>query len=260
MTNINKNSTLNQFRDLVEYNINKRLDYMPDSFNEEQINALELFRNRIFLEEVIEESILFNQKLSWENLNNNLRLVSSAEDLIEVFKLRSDIFHSVGYGNVFSDAMEGLNFDIFDKNSAIIYYTSQNEVTATVRLIFDSEQKLPCDNILSFDNLRKQYNTIGELSRNAIKRQSSKLNLEFKYLMSGIHNVFSNNDIDITVSGIKSDNYKLCSKFGGVEILKDLGLFEKTNEESMIISWDLSKKSKFFDKAILNKNKNYKFE
>jgi len=253
MSNINVNRTFNQLNELVEYNINRRLDYMPDDFNEQQRYAIELFKNRIFLEEVIEETIFFNKNLSWENDNKNLKLISTAEDLIEVFKLRSDVFHSAGYGDVFSDTIEGLNFDKFDKNAAIIYYSCNNEVTATVRLIFDSSNKLPCDSIISFDNLRKQYNTIGELSRNAIKRQSNKLNLEFKYLMSGIHNVFSNNDIDMTVSGIKADNYKLCSKFGGVEILKDLGLFEKTNEESLIISWDLSKKSKFFDKAILNK-------
>ena len=252
MTNINKNSTLEQLKELVEYNINRRLDYMPDDFNEQQLYAIELFKNRIFLEEVIDESISFNRKLSWENINPNLKLVSTAENLVEVFKLRSDIFHSVGYGDIFQDTIEGLNFDKYDKNAAIIYYRCNNEVTATVRLIFDSIEKLPCDSIISFDNLREQYNTIGELSRNAIKRQSGKLNLEFKYLMSGIYNVFSNNDIDMTVSGIKADNYKLCSKFGGVEILKDLGLFEKTNEESLIISWDLSKKSKFFDKAILN--------
>ena len=251
MNYINKNTVLNQFQELVQKNLHRKLDYMSDDFNDQQQQALELFQQRIFLEEIIDETITFNKNSVFDHSNKNLKLTTTAEELIEVFKLRSDVFHSVGYGNVFPDTMEGLNFDKFDKTSAIIYYSYNNEVTATVRLIFDSQNKLPCDSIMSFDNLRKKYNNIGELSRNTIKRQSNKLNLEFKYLMSGIHNVFINNDVDLTVSGIKADNYKLCSKFGGVDILKDLGVFEKTNESSLIISWDPSQASPFFKKAFL---------
>jgi len=252
MSNLNTNRTLNELVELVEADLNKRLKYMPDDFNNQQREALEMFKQRIFLEEVIEETTTFNRNLSWENTNKSLKLVTTAEDLVEIFKLRSDVFHSIGYGNIFSDTIEGLNFDKFDKTSAIIYYSNNNEITGTVRLIFDSSNKLPSESIMSFDYLRKKYNNIAELSRNTIKHQNNKLNLEFKYLMSGIHNVYKNNDIDMTISGIKTDHYKLCSKFGGINIIKELESYGKLDKSALIISWDLSKISKFFKKAILN--------
>lgn len=252
MSNLNTNRTLNELVELVEADLNKRLKYMPDDFNNQQREALEMFKQRIFLEEVIEETISFNRLINWEDINSNLKLVSNAEELIEVFKLRSDIFHEVGYQNAFPDKIEGLNFDKYDMKSAIIYCTNNNEATGTLRLIFDSNNKLPSDSIMSFDYLRKEYNNIAELSRNIIKQQTNKLGLEFKYLMGGVHNLFSNNDIDMTISGIKTDHYKLCSKFGGMEILKEVESYGDLNQSSLIIAWDLSKISKFFKKAILN--------
>ena len=61
---------------------------MSDDFNLAQKNALELFQKRIYLEEIIEETISFNKKLSWNNSNPNLNLTTTAEELIEVFKLK----------------------------------------------------------------------------------------------------------------------------------------------------------------------------
>ena len=54
MTYVNKNMALHKLKELVEQNINSKLDYMPNGFNEKQKEALELFQKRIFLEEIIE--------------------------------------------------------------------------------------------------------------------------------------------------------------------------------------------------------------
>ena len=50
--NINRNNSLEELQRLVEQNINKKLTYMPESFNQQQIQALELFRQRLFLENI----------------------------------------------------------------------------------------------------------------------------------------------------------------------------------------------------------------
>ena len=124
MVYVNRNVTLNQLKEVVQKNINHKIDYMSDDFNNEQKYALELFQKRIFLEEVIEETISFNKKISWENTNKNLHLTTTAEDLIDVFKLRSDIYLKMNYQNECPDVIEGLNFDVYDKNSAILFYKS----------------------------------------------------------------------------------------------------------------------------------------
>jgi N-acyl-L-homoserine lactone synthetase len=223
---------------------------MPESFNKEQERAFELVRQRLFLEKTIEETIFFNRSLNFDNSNPNLKLTTSAEELIEVFKLRSDVYTDMGYQKEFPDAIEGLNFDKFDNSSAIVFYQKDNkEVTATCRLIFDSENKLPSEGKLSFDNIRNEHKIIGEISRNIVKSSTSGkkgLNLEFKYLMAGMHNVFIHNEINMTLSGMKKEDYRMFSKFGGNEVIAEIESYGNLNQTSLVVSWDPSKASKFF--------------
>lgn len=251
MIYINKSESLNQLKTLVKENIGKNLSYMPDDFNEQQQYALTLFQNRIFLEEVIEETIKFNRNINWENRNENIKLATNAEVLVDIFQLRSEVFHNINYQNAFPDTIEGLNFDKYDKNSAIIYYKNSNHITGTVRIIFDSINNLPSESIMPFNKLRDSHGKICELSRNTIKHKTDGLSLEFKNLMNGVHNVVTNNDIDITVSGIKKEHHKLCSKFGGLEILKELPSYGEIDVPCLLITWDLNNVSNFFQKAIL---------
>jgi len=251
MININKNSTLDTFKDLVEYNINKRLDYMPDDFNEQQMYALELFRKRVFLEEVIDESIAFNKKIIWQERNQNLKLTTTAESLVEVFKLRSDVFHDIEYERAFPDTIEGLNFDIFDKTSAIAYYEKDGEFRGTCRLIFDSDNKLPTDKINSLDILRSEYPLIGEISRNVVKYRDKGLNLEFKYLMRAMCNLVIHNNVDLALSGIKKEHFKMFSKFGEVKVIKELTHYGIIEEPCLIVSYNPKEVSKFIKKTFL---------
>lgn len=142
MAYINKNISLNLLQEIIKANIYQRQTYLPKSFLSLQKQALEIFQKRVFLESVLEDTISFNKKLSWEDKYKNLSLVKNAEELIEVFKLRSDVFTQINYNKECPDTIEGLNFDIYDKNSAVIFYKNNKEVTATIRLIFDSENKL----------------------------------------------------------------------------------------------------------------------
>jgi hypothetical protein len=60
---LNKNIALNQLEEIINFRINSKVEYLPSSFQEQQLDALQIFKKRFFLEEVIEESISFNKKL-----------------------------------------------------------------------------------------------------------------------------------------------------------------------------------------------------
>jgi len=249
--NINKNESLMALQQLVEENISKKLSYMPESFNQQQHQALELFKQRLFLEKTIDEAISFNKNLNFPNENRNLYLAKTAENLIDVFKLRSSVFTSINYQEEFPDTIEGLNFDKYDSNSAILFYKSDNMVTGTIRVIFDSPYKLPSESQFPFDEMRSKYTSICEVSRLTIYKETKGLSLEFKYLLNGLHNIFNNNKLDISLFGIKEEHYKLYSKLGGVKLLQELDSYGTFTVPCLIVSWDLSQVSPFFKKAFL---------
>jgi len=251
MIYINRNSAIEQLQEIVDSSFHRTIDYMPNEFNKQQHNALELLKQRILLEEVVEESIAFNRGLNWEETNKNLKLVNSAEELIEVFKLRSDVYTDIGYQNECPDTIDGLNFDKYDKNAAILFYESNSKVTGTTRLIFDSNNKLPTENKFSFDDIRCEYDTIGELSRLIVSKEKNGLNLEFKYLMQGIHTIFMNNKIDITLLAIIKEHYKLYTRFGGSEIIQEMSNYGKIEHEMYLLSWNPSEVSNFFKRTFL---------
>ena len=251
MQNINKNIALQELQSLLVSNLGKSLDYMPNDFNAQQQQMIEMFKNRIFLEEIVDETISFNKKIIWDTSLKNLNIVTNAEDLIEVFKLRSDVYRNINYQKEFPDIINGLNFDIYDKKSAIIFYQNEKTITGTTRLIFDSENKLPTDKIFSFDAIRKKYNKIGELSRLIVKHEQKGLNLEFKYLMKGVYFLFILNDIDITFLGIKKEHYKLYERFGGNSILEELDNYGNLDLDALILSWNPNEVSDFFKRTFL---------
>ena len=69
--------------------------------------------------------------------------------------------------------------------------------------------------------------------------------------MKGLHHVFNNNELDITLSGIKQEHFKFYSKLGGVEIVQKMDSYGSLDIPFIIMSWDLSKTSKFFNKTFL---------
>ncbi|MGB0990435.1 N-acyl amino acid synthase FeeM domain-containing protein [Halarcobacter sp.] len=251
MSHLNKNISINFLQEFVTHNINSQLDYLPEKFNEEQRYALEVFKKRVFLEETIEETISFNRSLNWDNKYSNTNLALSAEELIEVFKLRSSVYHEISYQKECPDEIDGLNFDTFDKNSAVIYCKNNNEISGTIRLIFDSKKGLPSEEKCSFTKQREEFNLIGEISRNIVKNRNKGLNQEFKYLMCGIYNIFINNNIDLALSGIRADHLKLFEKLGGVKVEKELDAYGNVDIPFLIISYNPSLASRFFKKVFL---------
>ena len=251
MVYLNKNYSLQTLRSLIQQEFQRKTYKHHTTLNEQQKEILELFNKRIFLEEVVEEAVSFNKKLTWDDATKNVGLVTSAEELIEVFSLRSEIYTDINYQDEFPDTIEGLNFDSFDKNSAILVCKNSGQATGTARIIFDSKQKLPSEAKFSFDYMREKVDVIGEISRLIIKHQQGGLSVDFKNLMRGIHDLFIHNALDITISGIKKEHYKLYSKFGGIAIEKELGSYGQLDVPFLIISWDPSQASAFFHRSFL---------
>jgi predicted GNAT family N-acyltransferase len=224
---------------------------MSDDFNSKQQEVLDFFKKRIFLEQTIENTIAFNKNIAWDNDDKNVYLAYTAEELIEVFKLRSDVYMQIGYHNEFPDIIEGINFDKFEQNSAVIYCKNNNKITGTTRLVFDSKNKLPSEKAFSFDSFRNG-NQIGEVSRLIIKNSSQGLGLEFKNLTKGIYNVNKYNNLDLLLCGIKREHYRLYSKFGGFKIEYELNGYGNLEVDAIILSWNPSEISEFFRKSFLN--------
>lgn len=190
-------------------------------------------------------------KILISRLKKNLHLVQTAEELIEVFKLRSEIYTKLDYTKEFTETIEGISFDEFDKNAAILFCSSNEKITATTRLIFDSSNNLPTENITSFKSIRNNYQNIAEISRLMVKSEKQGLNLEFKNLMQGLYTLITYNDLDITVFAILKKHYKLYTKFGGCKIIRELDNYGKVGHEIYLTTWDPSQPSKFFKRAIL---------
>lgn len=245
MIYLNKNSAITQ---LQAYESQRVL--AQNAPLKHRLKALDLFQKRTFLEEIIEESIAFNKTLSWQH-GQQLKLTTTAEALVNVFKLRSEIYGAKGYQCEFKDAIEGLNFDTFDTHSAIFYYQSGHEVTGSIRLIFDTKQALPTEKSLSFDYLR-EYKLV-ELSRQVVKQDGKGLGLEFKNFYKGIYELVAQNPdkVNLILAAITSDHYPLYAKFGGIKIEKELEAYGNLDKPIFILSWNIQEVSAFFTKCFL---------
>jgi hypothetical protein len=237
MAYINKNEALNRLSNIAS---NKKVGF-------------EYFKNTLIFEKVLDEVITFNRKINWESNSANLKLVTTAEEFIKICNLRSEIYGNLGYQKEFPDALPNMNFDFYDINSAIIYNLTNNEITATCRLIFDSDKKLPIEDKLDLLSIRNKFEKIAEVSRLMVKKEQKGLNLDFKYLTLGIYNIITNNNLDASISVILKEHFKLYGKFGGFSIEKELESYGNLESTFIITSWNPYKVSSFFRKAFLQK-------
>ena len=84
MVYINKNMVINQLQEVVQNSFEKKLTTLPESFQKEQLHAIEILKKSILYEEVIEEAISFNRSLNWDYENVNVKLTTTAEELVDV--------------------------------------------------------------------------------------------------------------------------------------------------------------------------------
>jgi hypothetical protein len=235
---------------MVYINKNEALTRLNNIFNNKQA-GFEYLKNTLIFERVLDEVVTFNRKINWESNSANLKLVTTAEEFIKICNLRSEIYGSLGYQKEFPDSLPNMNFDFYDLTSAIIYHLTNNEITATCRLIFDSDKKLPIEEKLDLSSIRNKFQNIAEVSRLMVKKEQKGLNLDFKYLTLGIYNIITNNNLDASISVILKEHFRLYGKFGGFNIEKELESYGNLNAPFIITSWNPYEVSNFFRKAFL---------
>ena len=235
---------------MVYINKNEAFTRLNNIFNNKQA-GFEYLRNTLIFERMLDEVITFNRKINWESNSANLKLVTTAEEFIKICNLRSEIYGNLGYQKEFPDALPNMNFDFYDINSAIIYNLTNSEITATCRLIFDSDKKLPIEEKLDLSSIRSKFQNIAEVSRLMVKKEQKGLNLDFKYLTLGIYNIITNNNLDASISVILKEHFRLYGKFGGFNIEKELESYGNLNAPFIITSWNPYEVSDFFRKAFL---------
>lgn len=235
---------------MVYINKNEAFKKLNNIFNNKEVE-FEYLRNTLIFEKVLDEVITFNRKINWESNSANLKLVKTAEEFIKICNLRSEIYGNLGYQKEFPNSLPNMNFDFYDINSAIIYTLTNNEITATCRLIFDSDKKLPIEEKLNLSSIRNKFQNIAEVSRLMVKKERKGLSLDFKYLTLGIYNIITNNNLDASISVILKEHFRLYGKFGGFNIEKELESYGNLNAPFIITSWNPYEVSDFFRKAFL---------
>ncbi len=202
--------------------------------------------------QIINNTIKFNRKLVWYTDEKNIFLATTAEALIEIYKLRSQVYSKLNYNKEFPDTINGLNFDLYDEYSAIIYTKSKGRITGTCRVIFDSHQKLPMDKNFSLDYLRCKNKKLAELSRLMIESETKGLSQEPKLLTKGAYLVMNKNTRTTLMSVMVEEHFKLYDKFGGFSIENKLQSYGSLGIPFIITSWEIAEVSSFFKRAFLS--------
>lgn len=148
MANINRNETLQKFEEL----------YTTQT-------SFKVFNKVFIFEKFIDKVLDFNRKINFDTNYENLKIITTAEELVEIYQLRSEIYGNLGYQNEFPDYLPNMNFDFYDENSAIIYTKNNNEITSTCRLIFDSNKILPIEEKLGGITIQKELESYGHLEQ-----------------------------------------------------------------------------------------------
>ena len=202
--------------------------------------------------EIMYRTLEFNKSLKWDKNVKSVSLVTTAKDLIEIYQLRSKIYKEMHYDREFPDPIEGLNFDLYDVHSAIVYSKSKEGITGTCRIIFDSTENLPLDKNFSLDYLRAKGKKLAELSRLIIDRQTKSLSQEPRLLTLGAYTVMKKNAMTTLVSVMVEEHYKFYQKFGGFSVEERLQTYGSLETPFIITSWEIAEISNFFKKLFLS--------
>ena len=204
------------------------------------------------MKETIAQSLAFNKRIVWPYKDAHLAPVRNEEVLAEIFRLRSRIYTDMGYQEEFPDPVPGYNFDTFDTRSAIFYTHKNGIVTGTCRIVFDADGGLPIDKNYSLDHLRGNHRRLAELSRFIIDSEIGGLSPEFKLLIKGMYGIIAHNNIDLAVTVIAKEHFRLYEKVGGFQNRALLPTYGTLMRPYIIATWDTTRISSFFKRAFLH--------
>lgn len=208
-------------------------------------------KRRSRMEATIAQSLAFGKRIVWPYDDTRLAPAREEKVLAEIFRLRSRIYTEMGYQKEFPDPVPGYNFDAFDTHSAIFYTHQNGKVTGTCRIVFDTKGALPIDKNYSLDYLRGTNRRLAELSRFIIDANVSGLSPEFKLLIKGMYGIIAHNDIDLAVTVIAREHFRLYEKVGGFQSEALLPTYGTLMRPYIIATWDTTRISPFFKKVFL---------
>ena len=216
---------------------------------EKIINPNEVQRRQMVL--TMYRTLVFNRELKWKAMDN-VFLVQSVEALLDIYRLRSRVYASLGYTKEFPEMIAGVDFDQYDERAAILYTQKEGRVTGTCRIVFDDKHTLPIDKNYSLNFLRKKGEPFGELSRLIIEKvQKRGLGREFRHLTLGAYQLMKHNHLTRVVSVILEEHFRLYKKFGGFEKKALLSSYGQLNKPFLISTWDIESVSQYFKKVFL---------
>ena len=211
------------------------------------------------------ETLQFNRACDWNSGYENVALVSSAADYLNVMALRARRYQDAGYDQLYQCAIPGLDYDEYDRHSLILFCKHEGLVVATERIIVKSAgELLPAEKIydahkgLGHINERTRFRkqTYAEKSRLAIASDTPIAGQFFKKLFASTYYLALHqkigNYIALTTAREYSKNYH---RFGMIAE-KTGHFFKELTEPDVILSWDLDLQvSAFFERAILDQSK-----
>jgi predicted GNAT family N-acyltransferase len=75
--------------------------------------------------------------------NQNIKVIDSFDEFLQMSKLRSLVFSKVdGFNDEFPEEISGIQYDKFDKNSINLIYKIDKEVSGTLRVILNEKEGL----------------------------------------------------------------------------------------------------------------------
>ena len=197
----------------------------------------------------VEEILEFQKTLPKLGIKN-LYYPQTKQELIEVFALRSRVYKKEGYDKEFPQLIDGLDYDDYDKVSAILCVKFDSKITGSCRVVFDNPLKLPLEKNYSFDYLREQRGQLCELSRLVVERDS--LGQEPRLLTKGTYYLLAKKGISTLVSITDKRAYNRYYKnFGGFTVEHEYNGYGKLEKTFIVSSWDIAKISPFFKRAFL---------
>ena len=207
------------------------------------------------LAQTVRYSVAFQKMLAWKGASPEVYLANTPEALLRVYRLRSQVYREMGYDNEFPDPIDGINYDSYDRSSAVLYTEDRGEVTGTCRVIFDTSDRLPIDKNYSLDHLRSRNVSVAELSRMAVLNIERGRGNEYKRLMRASYEILRENGVHYTVCVVPDKHIKLYSKFGGVTIEKIFHGYGEIERDFVVASWRLSQTSSYFRRAFLGEHR-----
>lgn len=198
----------------------------------------------------------FNNLRLPEYFDYGLKFAITPEEILEVMKLRSKIYTSLGYNKQFPEEINGLNYDDFDRHSLILISRNKNNIVGSLRIVFDSLIGLPSEKMISINNWKKNLN-FAELSRLVVDpnfRSGDKENgsLAFNQLFAGTYWTSHLTDLDRYLMVMKDKHAQRYLEFGGVTNLGSTK-YGNLDQDSQILLWNPSLVGDEFSEKILGK-------